>query len=55
MPQIKDKILTAYFFKTPAGNEPVREWLKLRKPDEKKQLERTLKLLNILGLLGIHR
>ena len=52
MPQIKDKILTAYFFKTPAGNEPVREWLKLRKPDEKKAIGEDIKAVEYSWPIG---
>jgi hypothetical protein len=37
MPHYQDgKTLTVYFFKSPSGNEPVRDWLKLRTPEEKK-------------------
>jgi len=32
---LAEKTLTAYFFKTPIGNEPVRDWLKQREPEEK--------------------
>jgi len=30
------KILTVYFYKSLAGNEPVKDWLRLRTPEEKK-------------------
>ena len=52
MPQIKDKILTAYFFKTSAGNEPVREWLKLRKPEEKKAIGEDIKAVEYSWPIG---
>ena len=35
---LNGKTLTVHFFKTPSGNEPVRDWLKLRSPEDKKTI-----------------
>ena len=53
MPYSKsEKILSAYFFKTSAGNEPVREWLKLRPPDEKKAIGEDIKAVEYSWPIG---
>ena len=47
-----DSILLAFFYKTPAGNEPVREWLKLRLPDEKKAIGEDIKAVEYSWPVG---
>ena len=37
------KIITVRFFKTPAGNEPLREWLKEQNKDVKKSIGEDIK------------
>jgi hypothetical protein len=43
MPNLDGKVLSVYFYRTPAGNEPVREWLKQRTPEEKKAIGEDIK------------
>ena len=44
MPQNQNlKVLTVYFYKSPSGNEPVRDWLKLRTQDEKRAIGEDIK------------
>ena len=38
-----EKILTVNFFRTASGNEPVRDWLKSRKSEEKKAIGEDIK------------
>ena len=53
MPQINEgKIISVYFFRTPTGNEPVKEWLKLRSPDEKKIIGEDIKAVEYSWPLG---
>jgi len=40
---LKGKTLTVYFYKTPSGNEPVRDWLKQRTSEEKKAIGEDIK------------
>jgi phage-related protein len=46
------KALTVYFYKTPAGNEPVREWLKQRAPEEKKAIGEDIKAVEFSWPVG---
>jgi phage-related protein len=46
------KILTVYFYKTPAGNEPVRTWLKQRTMEEKKLIGEDIKAVEFLWPVG---
>ena len=46
------KILTARFFRTPVGNEPVRDWLKLRSQEEKKAIGEDIKAVEYLWPVG---
>ena len=40
---LNGKTLTVYFYKTPTGNEPVRDWLKNLKAEEKKAIGEDIK------------
>ena len=44
--------MAAYFFKTPAGNEPVRDWLKLRSSEEKKAIGEDIKAVEFSWPVG---
>jgi len=46
------KILTVSFYKSPAGNEPVREWLKLRTSEEKKAIGEDIKAVEYTWPVG---
>jgi len=46
------KVLTVYFYKSIAGNEPVREWLKLRTSDEKKAIGEDIKAIEYTWPVG---
>ena len=46
------KVLTVRFYKTPAGNEPVREWLKHRTPEEKKAIGEDIKAVEFSWPVG---
>jgi len=53
MPQNLDvKVLTVYFYKSSAGNEPVRDWLKQRSPDEKKVIGEDIKAVEYSWPVG---
>jgi phage-related protein len=53
MPQINNgKTIKAFFFKTYSGNEPVREWLKLRTPNEKKVIGEDIKAVEYSWPIG---
>jgi phage-related protein len=53
MPHSLDgKTLTVYFYKSPAGNEPVREWLKKRTPEEKKVIGEDIKSVELYWPVG---
>ncbi|MCL2185288.1 MAG: type II toxin-antitoxin system RelE/ParE family toxin [Treponema sp.] len=53
MPQNSNvKVLTVYFYKSHSGNEPVRDWLKLRTPDEKKAIGEDLKMVEYSWPVG---
>ena len=41
-----------YFYKSPSGNEPVRDWLKLRNPDEKKAIGENIKVIEYAWPVG---
>ena len=49
---IDGKTLSARFFKTPTGNEPVREWLKLRSQEEKKAIGEDIKVVEYSWPVG---
>jgi len=49
---INEKTLAAYFFKSPAGNEPVRDWLKLRAKDEKRAIGEDIKAVELSWPVG---
>ncbi|MCL2809967.1 MAG: type II toxin-antitoxin system RelE/ParE family toxin [Treponema sp.] len=46
------KVLTVYFYKSPAGNEPVREWLKQRSSEEKKAIGEDIKAVEYTWPVG---
>ena len=53
MPQSpKLKVLTVSFYKSPAGNEPVRDWLKLRLTEEKKAIGEDIKAVEYTWPVG---
>ena len=41
-----------YFYKSPSGNEPVREWLKLRTTEEKKVIGEDIKAVEFFWPVG---
>lgn len=47
-----EKIITAKFFKTESGNEPVREWLKEQKAEIKKLIGEDIKAVEFLWPIG---
>jgi len=47
-----NKVLTAYFYKAPSGNEPVRDWMKLRRPEEKKAIGEDIKTVEYTWPVG---
>jgi phage-related protein len=47
-----DKVLEVRFFITPAGNEPVRDWLKSRTPEEKKVIGEDIKAVEYSWPVG---
>jgi phage-related protein len=49
---LNGKTLTVYFFKSPTGNEPVRDWLKLRTPGEKKAIGEDIKAVEFSWPVG---
>jgi len=53
MPRNSDeRPLTAYFFKTPTGNEPVKDWLRLRTKEEKKAIGEDIKAVELSWPIG---
>ena len=46
------KVLKANFYKSSAGNEPVRDWLKLRSPEEKKAIGEDIKAVEFTWPVG---
>ncbi|HCC36005.1 MAG TPA: hypothetical protein DEQ02_10435 [Ruminococcaceae bacterium] len=52
MPNPSRKVLSVYFFKTPSGNEPVKDWLKRREPDEKKAIGEDIKAVEYSWPVG---
>jgi len=48
----KEKVLKVYFFKNPSGNEPVRDWLKLRTDEDKKAIGEDIKAVEYLWPVG---
>jgi len=49
------KTLTVYFFKNSSGKEPVRDWLKLRTQEEKKEIGEDIKAVEFLWPIGYPR
>jgi hypothetical protein len=49
---LNGKTLTVYFYKSHAGNEPVRDWLKLRTPEEKKAIGEDIKAIEFSWPVG---
>jgi len=49
---INEKTLTAYFYKTPTGNEPVRDWLKKLTSEEKKAIGEDIKAVEFSWPVG---
>jgi phage-related protein len=50
--QSNEKIITVRFFKTPSGNEPVRDWLKKQTAGDKKLIGEDIKAVEFLWPLG---
>jgi len=48
-----EKKISVVFFKTPAGNEPVREWLKKLTPEEKKGIGADIKAVEWAWPVGL--
>ena len=46
------KILTVFFYKSYSGNEPVRDWLKLRTAEEKKAIGEDIKAVEYSWPVG---
>ena len=46
------KVLTVYFYKSPSGNEPVRDWLKLRTQNEKRAIGEDIKAVEYSWPVG---
>jgi len=46
------KVLTVNFFKSPAGNEPVRDWLKHRSREEKRAIGEDIKAVEFTWPIG---
>ena len=44
--------MAVHFFKSPSGNEPVRDWLKLRTPEEKKAIGEDIKAVEYSWPVG---
>jgi phage-related protein len=52
---LKTKNLTVFFYQSPSGKEPVRDWLKLRTQDEKKAIGEDIKAIEFLWPVGYPR
>lgn len=50
---MKNPILNVYFFKTEAGNEPVRQWLQLLGPKDKKVIGEDIKTIQFGWPIGM--
>jgi phage-related protein len=50
--QVNEKVIAVRFFKTPAGNEPVRDWLKKQTAEDKKAIGSDIKAVEFLWPLG---
>jgi phage-related protein len=46
------KVLTVYFYKSPSGNEPVRDWLNLMTQEEKKIIGQDIKAVEYSWPVG---
>jgi len=51
----KEKVLKVYFYKTPAGKEPVRDWLRIRTIEDKKAIGEDIKAVEFLWPVGYPR
>jgi len=49
---LKEKVIKVHFFKNPSGNEPVRDWLKLRTDEDKKAIGEDIKAVEFLWPVG---
>ncbi len=49
------KTLIVHFFKTSSGKEPVRDWLKLRTQDEKREIGEDIRAIEFLWPVGYPR
>jgi phage-related protein len=49
---LNGKTLTVYFYKTPTGNEPVRDWLKQRTSEERKAIGEDIKAIEFYWPVG---
>lgn len=47
------KKISVVFYRTPAGNEPVREWLKALSPTEKKTIGEDIKAIELSWPVGL--
>ena len=53
MPQnSREKVLTVQFYKSDSGNEPVRDWLRQRTPEEKKVVGEDIKAVEYTWPVG---
>jgi phage-related protein len=52
---LNKKTITVRFFKTPAGNEPVRDWLKKQTREDKKAIGEDIKAVEFLWPVGYPR
>jgi len=48
----KGKVLKVYFFRTSTGNEPVKDWLKLRTQEDKKAIGEDIKAVEFSWSVG---
>jgi phage-related protein len=48
-----DKKIKVFFFKTPAGNEPVKDWLKALPSEDKKSIGEDIKVVEFSWPVGI--
>jgi phage-related protein len=49
----REPILTVHFFRTDLGNDPVRDWLKNREREERKQIGEDILLVQFRWPLGL--
>lgn len=48
-----DPILDVVFYRTEAGNEPVREWLKELPREDRRTIEQLVKILKLCSMAGL--